>query len=158
MGPWEKRAIPRGTTYHPTIGCVETQSKDSSPPSFPGRQGIIYNGPPSTPYSDMHGEGCQSLPRSTMVPFYREVCSEAVCSFVHFWDASLVEVAKVSGMWAHHDKISMYLIYGSNTSIGGWSLHMKTYTIYVWHNTLISWTKLFKKALNFVVNFLPHIM
>ena len=39
--------IPRDCAYHRTVGCIKHPSKDSFCPFMPGRQRVIYEGPPS---------------------------------------------------------------------------------------------------------------
>ena len=84
-GPWEDMiSIPRGTAYYMTVGCIDTQSKETLPLSWRGGRG-----PPSKPrlvaFYDMQGEGRLVLPRSSTVPFYIDLRPKDGCTFAPFW-------------------------------------------------------------------------
>ena len=90
-GPWEMRLPP--TTGESHDCWLYGDSSLLFPPFIPGRQGIIYKGPPSRPHLvtlyDMQGEGVYYYPDPPRVPFYIELRPAAGYIFVSFGNKNL---------------------------------------------------------------------
>ena len=79
--------IPRGTAYYMTVGCIDTQSKETLPLSCGGGRGSLMDHPPSphlVAFYDMQGEGRLLLPRSSTVPFYIDLRPKDGYTFAPF--------------------------------------------------------------------------